>query len=221
MHGFAAAGLATGMFALLPAIGPDALAAGSQVTIKGEVMSTDMLGYRVTMPAPDWGNGVTGARAVREAVAARKTKGDSDLLEFAAPGQKLDGWTHRYAALTLKAPNAMGQHVLGTISDFRQACVPDTLSLQTTKAKDKSQQDLTLLLCGRFRDGSVPSSLSGMGEVMLVVVAGNTTEATKVSEEWRGSAFDIGNPSTWPVAEKQLTKRGVALQSTVTFEKLP
>jgi hypothetical protein len=212
---------ALGLLAATLVGAPAALAADHKITIKGEVMSTDMLSYRLSLPAPDWGDGLTGARAVQEAVATRTVQDNTDLLSFVGPGQGAGQWTHRYAVLALKAPNAMGQHVLGTLNDIRQACAPDTLSLQTTKATATGQPDLTLLLCGRFLEGSVPAALNGEGEVMLVVVAGDKDEAAKVWEEWRGPAFDIGNPATWPVDEKQLTKRGVALQSTVTFGKLP
>lgn len=195
-------------------------AADGAITIKDKTLVTDMAGYRVTMPLPDWNDGRSGADALAEANVARKAKPDAELVEIFPPGSSADGWTQRYAAFASVHANARGEHILNTVSSFRQVCEPDALSFQTTPAANPQLQEITLVVCGHFVDGVVGAAFQGKGEVMLVVVPGDATAAVKVSHEWLGPAFSIGDPGTWPVSEKVLTARGLALQSMTRLEKL-
>lgn len=184
----------------------------------GGKLVLDAMGHKLDLPPPDW------LETTEDAVARVETSFVADdgqaLLEIYPKGESEALWTTLYGARLSRDENER------TLADYRAAlmvlhansCKPELTGFFQL-GPDKDDNDLAPLgfVCGGYLDRY--RTFAGLGEVMVASFNRTETGVAIIYQEWRGKAFNPGDPKTWPVATDVVQARANELKAQVALSK--
>jgi hypothetical protein len=141
------------------------------------------------------------------------------LLEIYPNGESEALWTTLYGARISRDEQER------TLADYRAAlmmlhansCEPSLTGFFQLGPDDGDNLAPLGFVCGAYRDQY--TAFRGLGEVMVASFRRSDTGVAIIYQEWRGTAFDPADPSSWPVATDVVEARAAQLQAGVTLTK--
>lgn len=184
----------------------------------GGKLVLDAMGHRLDLPLPNW---LESPSDVIDHVETSFVADDGQaLLEIYPKGESEALWTTLYGARISRDEHER------TLADYRAAlmilhansCKPELTGFFQL-GPDNGDDDLAPLgfVCGGYLDRY--RTFAGLGEVMVASFSRSDNGVAIIYQEWRGKAFNPGDPKTWPIATDVVQARAAELKSGVTMTK--
>ncbi|MBO6782369.1 MAG: hypothetical protein JJ899_03720 [Alphaproteobacteria bacterium] len=162
----------------------------------------------VTLPQPSWsGTSTDGRPDIEQSRYYKDQKGPQFIFEQIPKDEEFESWTRLYAVFGFHSGRdsniPLDAFVAASVQQFFNSCGPANVKVDLLH---RSRVAVTMIvLCrdspnGRREIGYGP----GIGQVGLFTFARYRNTLLKIYQEWRGSAFELDEPDTWPVDQSEL-----------------
>ena len=196
-----------GLAALAVSLG--ALTGGGSAVAVPVTQATEIYGTTVIYPAPSWiGDDVDPKTVIGLSEAFRSQQDPVFSLEWIPKGERYGQWSKLFAVFGQQADTrsvSLKQFASVSLRPFFAVCGRDGLKIEMLK----QTETLTafLLLCPDTPNGAAfPGYGKGVGEIGLFHFHKADGVFLKVYQEWRGPAYKVADPETWPVTMEELNR---------------
>jgi len=189
------------------------------LTLENGMLRLDAMGHRLALPMPDWLAAGGAENALDQVETTYLAEEGQALLEIYPNGESEALWTTLYGARISRDEQER------SLADYRAAlmmlhansCEPSLTGFFQLGPDDGDNLAPLGFVCGAYRDQY--TAFRGLGEVMVASFRRSDTGVAIIYQEWRGTAFDPADPSSWPVATAVVEARAAQLQAEVTLSK--
>lgn len=208
-------------FAALALVSPVLAQDAAPLNEADRVLTTEMSGFEVTLPAPYW----TGADL--ETPVLEQTR---PLVSELRPGitsvvfNKKDEnsvlWTELMGVLAVAIPGyTAGLQFRNIAEPLAARCMPGQLELIWVVPLPGTDREALVGMCGRYNLETQTGQSCAAGLIAAVSVE-KPAGVVSAYHEWCTDAFDVKDPEKWPVRRQVIDAHARLLQANVDFTPL-
>lgn len=177
-------------------------------------LALQTLGHSFHIPLPDWlvvEPGAPESAVFEQFEALFAADARQALLQLLPRGEVPSDSPVLYAArITLEPERQLSDYRNTVMFGYAQTCQASLTGFFQLGPDAGETLAPFGFVCGGFFDRM--EGLLGRGQVMVMSFKRTERGIATVYQEWRGRAFDPGNPATWPVPAAEIEARAHALQ---------